>query len=194
MHLTKDTTTKPGHGETGSSGSPEQVRIFYGVGGERWLPEMTIPWLAGYENSAPVRIGSAAYGQLQIDVLGEVIDAMAQARKGGMEITERGRAIRPVVGNGLARAGPRNLGGPRRATTLYSFESHAWVAFDRAANQFSDEGSNESALRWRKIADEIHTEICQRGFDRELNAFVQAYGSKRLDASLLRCPSSAFFR
>ncbi len=86
------------------AGSPEQVRIVYGVGGERWPPEMIIPWLAGYENSVPVRIGNAAYQQLQIDVLGEVIDAMAQARKGGMEITERGRAIRPLVLEFLAMA------------------------------------------------------------------------------------------
>jgi GH15 family glucan-1,4-alpha-glucosidase len=73
------------------------VQIVYGVGEERWLPEMIIPWLTGYENSAPVRIGNAAYQQLQIDVLGEVMDAMAQARKGGIEIAERGRALRPIV-------------------------------------------------------------------------------------------------
>ncbi len=85
------------------AGSPEQVQIVYGVGGERWLPEMIIPWLAGYENSAPVRIGNAAYQQLQIDVLGEVIDAMAR-RKGGMEITERARALRPIVLEYLSNA------------------------------------------------------------------------------------------
>ena len=178
------------------AGSPEQVRIVYGVGGERWLPEMIIPWLTGYENSGPVRIGNAASEQLQIDVLGEVIDAMAQARKGGMEITERGGAIRPVVLEYLAlawrepdqgiwevRAGPQHF--------VHS-KVMAWVAFDRAANQFSDEGSHESAQRWRKIAVEIHAEICDRGFDRELNAFVQTYGSKRLDASLLLIPLVGF--
>jgi GH15 family glucan-1,4-alpha-glucosidase len=178
------------------AGSPEQVQIVYGVGGERWLPEMIIPWLAGYENSAPVRIGNAAYQQVQIDVLGEVIDAMAQARKGGMDITERGRAIRPVVLEYLATAWREPDYGlwEVRGGTQHFVHSKvmAWVAFDRAANQFSGEGSSESAQRWRKVADEIHAEICERGFDRELNAFVQAYGSKRLDASLLLIPLVGF--
>jgi GH15 family glucan-1,4-alpha-glucosidase len=172
-----------------AAGSPEQVQILYGVGGERWLPELIIPWLAGYENSAPVRIGNGAYQQLQIDVLGEVIDAMAQARKGGMEITERGRAIRPVVLEYLATAWREPdqgiwevRGGPQH---FVHSKVMAWVAFDRAAIQLSGEGSDESAQHWRRIADEIHADVCQRGFDRELNAFVQAYGSKRVDASLL---------
>jgi GH15 family glucan-1,4-alpha-glucosidase len=178
------------------AGSPEQVQIVYGVGGERWLPEMIIPWLAGYENSAPVRIGNAAYQQLQIDVLGEVIDAMAQARKGGMEIVERGRALRPIVLEYLSIAwrepddGIWEVRGGRQH--FVHSKVMAWVAFDRAANGFAAEGSNESAQRWRKIADEIHADVCERGFDRELNTFVQAYGSKRLDASLLLIPLVGF--
>jgi GH15 family glucan-1,4-alpha-glucosidase len=178
------------------AGSPEQVQIVYGVGGERWLPEMIIPWLAGYENSAPVRIGNGAYQQLQIDIRGEVIDAMAQARKGGMEITERGHAVRPVVLEYLATAWREPDHGiwEVRGATQHFVHSKvmAWVAFDRAANQFSGEGSSESAQRWRKVAHEIHAEICERGFDRELNSFVQAYGSKRLDASLLLIPLVGF--
>jgi GH15 family glucan-1,4-alpha-glucosidase len=178
------------------AGSPEQVQIVYGVGGERWLPEMIIPWLAGYENSAPVRIGNDAYQQLQIDVLGEVIDAMTQARKGGMDITERGRSIRLVVLEYLAMAWREPDHGiwEVRGGTQHFVHSKvmAWVAFDRAANQFSGEGWNEPAQRWREIADEIHAEICERGFDCELNAFVQAYGSKRLDASLLLIPLVGF--
>jgi GH15 family glucan-1,4-alpha-glucosidase len=178
------------------AGSPEQVQIVYGVGGERWLPEMTIPWLAGYENSAPVRTGNAAYQQLQIDVLGEVIDAMAQARKGGMEITQRGRALRPIVLEYLSKAwrepdeGIWEVRGGRQH--FVHSKVMAWVAFDRAANGFAADGSNESAQYWRKIADEIHADICKRGFDHELNAFVQAYGSKRLDASLLLIPLVGF--
>src|SRR5262249_57458875 len=79
------------------AGSPRQVQILYGVGGERWLPELTVPWLPGYENSWPVRIGNAASQQLQLDVLGETFDAMFQARKAGMAPSERGRALRSVV-------------------------------------------------------------------------------------------------
>jgi len=79
------------------AGSPEQVQIVYGVGGERWLPELTVPWLAGYEKSRPVRIGNAAYDQLQLDVLGEVADALFQAGKVGIGLTERGRALRPIM-------------------------------------------------------------------------------------------------
>jgi GH15 family glucan-1,4-alpha-glucosidase len=178
------------------AGSPEQVQIVYGVGGERWLPELTVPWLAGYENSSPVRIGNAAYQQLQIDVLGEVADAMFQARKAGMALTERGRALRPLVLEYLATAWREPdqgiwevRGGPQH---FVHSKVMAWVAFDRAANRLSDEESNESTQRWRKIADEIHAEICERGFDCELNAFVQAYGSKRLDASLLLIPLVGF--
>ena len=110
------------------AGSPEQIQIVYGVGGERWLPEMIIPWLAGYENSSPVRIGNAAYQQLQIDVLGEVTDAMFQARKAGMEQTERGRALRPIVLEYLETAwrdpdeGIWEVRGERAA--LRSFKSH----------------------------------------------------------------------
>jgi GH15 family glucan-1,4-alpha-glucosidase len=160
------------------------------------LPELIIPWLAGYENSAPVRIGNAAYQQLQIDVLGEVIDAMAQARKGGMEITERARALRPIVLEYLSKVwreldeGIWEVRGGRQH--FVHSKVMAWVAFDRAANGFAADGSNESAQHWRKIADEIHADVCERGFDHELNAFVQAYGSKRLDASLLLIPLVGF--
>ena len=86
------------------AGSPEQVQILYGVGGERWLPELIVPWLPGYEKSAPVRIGNAAYEQLQIDVFGEIADAMLQTLKGGMPESPRGRAIRPVVMEYLSKA------------------------------------------------------------------------------------------
>jgi len=95
-----DITTKRAGGETGS---PQQVQIMYGVGGERWLPELTVPWLSGYENSSPARIGNAAHEQLQLDVLGEVADAMFQALKSGMQPPERGRALRRA-GAGSPRA------------------------------------------------------------------------------------------
>ena len=87
------------------AGSPEQVQIVYGVGGERWLPELIVSWLPGYENSSPVRIGNAAHEQLQIDVFGEIADAMLQTHKGGIPPSERGRAVRPVVLEYLSKAG-----------------------------------------------------------------------------------------
>jgi GH15 family glucan-1,4-alpha-glucosidase len=178
------------------AGSPEQVQIVYGVGGERWLPEMTIPWLAGYENSSPVRIGNAAFQQLQIDVIGEVADAMFQARKAGIPQTERSRALRPLVLEYLAAAWREPDEGiwEVRAGRQHFVHSKvmAWVAFDRAAAERAGEESDESARRWREIADEIHADVCERGFDRNLNSFVQAYESERLDASLLLIPLVGF--
>src|ERR1700756_2347750 len=176
------------------AGSPEQVQIVYGIGGERWLPELTVPWLAGYEKSSPVRIGNAAYDQLQLDVLGEVADALFQAGKVGIGLTDRGRALRPIILEYLARVwrDPDEgiwevRGGPQH---FVHSKVMAWVAFDRAAAgaQFFD----ETPERWRAIAEEIHAEVCERGFDRDLNSFVQAYGSKQLDASLLLIPMVGF--
>ena len=178
------------------AGSPDQVQIMYGVGGERWLPELTVPWLPGYENSSPVRIGNGAQQQVQIDVFGEVADALAQARKGGLDDTARGRAMRPLVMDYLARAWREPdegiwevRGGPQH---FVHSKVMAWVAFDRAVGSIAAEGPGEEAARWRAIADEIHAEVCERGFDRELGSFVQAYGSKRLDASLLLIPLVGF--
>jgi GH15 family glucan-1,4-alpha-glucosidase len=176
------------------AGSPSQVQIMYGVGGERWLPELIVDWLPGYERSAPVRIGNAAYQQLQLDVFGEIADAMFQALKGGMEPSARGLEVRPVVLDYLAKAWRESDEGiwEIRGEPQHFVHSKvmAWVAFDRAANETEHFG--EQVLRWRSIADEIHAEVCARGFDRELGSFVQAYGSKQLDASLLLIPIVGF--
>lgn len=178
------------------AGSPQQIQIMYGVGGERRLPELELPWLKGYENSAPVRIGNGASEQLQLDVIGEVSDALFQAIKAGMPPTERSRALHPVVLEHLETAwrapdeGIWEVRGGRQH--FVHSKVMAWVAFDRAANDLSVRAYNESSPRWRAIADEIHAEVCERGFDRELNSFVQAYGSKRLDASLLLIPLVGF--
>ena len=176
------------------AGSPSQVQIMYGVGGERWLPEFVVDHLPGYERSAPVRIGNAAYQQLQLDVFGEMADAMFQAYKGGIEPSARARELRPVVLDYLAKAwrepdeGIWEVRGGRQ--NFVHSKVMAWVAFDRAANDAR--GSGESPARWRSIADKIHAEVCERGFDRELGSFVQAYGSKQLDASLLLIPIVGF--
>src|SRR5215467_306959 len=169
------------------AGSPSQVQIMYGVGGERWLPELIVDWLPGYENSAPVRVGNAAYRQLQLDVFGETADAMFQAYKAGVAPSERGQKVRPVVLDYLAKVWREPdegiwevRGGPQH---FVHSKVMAWVAFDRAAHD--THGFREAARQWRKIADEIHAEVCARGFDREFGSFVQAYGSTQLDASLL---------
>ena len=178
------------------AGSPGQVQIMYGVGGERWLPEMNIPWLPGYENSSPVRIGNAASQQVQIDVFGEIADVMFQTLKAGMGPSERARALRPIVLEYLAGAWREPdqgiwevRGGPQH---FVHSKVMSWVAFDRAANELEGRTFAESGQRWREIADEIHAEVCERGFDSDLNSFVQAYGSKRLDASLLLIPLVGF--
>jgi GH15 family glucan-1,4-alpha-glucosidase len=178
------------------AGSPKQVQIMYGVGGERWLPEVSVPWLSGYENSAPVRIGNAAHEQLQLDVFGEIADALFQTLKAGMQPPERAQALRPVVLEYLATAWRQPdegiwevRGGPQH---FVHSKVMAWVAFDRAAHELEAQAFRDSAPAWRAIADEIHAEVCERGFDRDLNSFVQTYGSKRLDASLLLIPLVGF--
>jgi GH15 family glucan-1,4-alpha-glucosidase len=178
------------------AGSPRQVQIAYGLAGERWLPELLIPWLPGYENSAPVRIGNAAYEQLQLDVFGEVVDAMSQTLKAGMQPPERARTLRPVVLEYLATAwrqpdeGIWEVRGERQHF-VYS-KVMAWVAFDRAAGELESQTFHDPGLRWKAIADEIHAQVCEHGFDRDLDSFVQAYGSRRLDASLLLIPLVGF--
>jgi len=155
-----------------------------------------VPWLRGYENSSPVRIGNAAHEQLQLDVFGEIADAMFQALKSGMQPAERGRALRPVVLEYLTTAWRQPDEGIWEVRGGQQHFVHskvmAWVAFDRAARELEAQAFNDSGQRWRAIADEIHAEVCERGFDRELNSFVQAYGSKRLDASLLLIPLVGF--
>ena len=178
------------------AGSPHQVQIMYGVGGERWLPELTLPWLKGYADSSPVRIGNAACDQMQIDVFGEIADAAFQTYKAGMAPAERGRAVRPLILEYLTEAwrqpdeGIWEVRGGRQH--FVHSKVMAWVAFDRAAHEVGVKAFHEPGERWRAIADEIHAEVCERGFDRDLNSFVQAYGVNRLDASLLLIPLVGF--
>jgi GH15 family glucan-1,4-alpha-glucosidase len=178
------------------AGSAGQMQIMYGVGGERWLPELCVPWLPGYEHSSPVRIGNGAYEQMQLDVYGEIADAMFQAHEAGMPPSERAEALRPVILKYLAkawRAPDEGVWEVRGGPQLFIHSKvMAWVAFDRAAKQLKAAGLSEAHEQARGIAREIHTEVCERGFDRELNSFVQSYGSKQLDASLLLIPLVGF--
>jgi GH15 family glucan-1,4-alpha-glucosidase len=178
------------------AGSPDQVQIMYGIAGERRLTEWETSWLPGYEGSLPVRIGNAAYGQRQLDVFGEVTDALHQARRKGLAGSESGWALQIAFLDHLERIWKEPdegiwevRGGAQQFT--YS-KAMAWLAFDRAiksAEQFNLAGPVD---RWRSLAAEIHADVCRRGFDRQLGSFVQAYGSKQLDASLLLLPAIGF--
>ncbi|WAH56778.1 glycoside hydrolase family 15 protein [Pseudomonas silvicola] len=179
------------------AGNPEQMQIMYGLGGERRLPEYTLPWLNGYENSRPVRIGNAAATQLQLDVYGEVADAMTQAIRGGLPRHPRSRAIfqvimpylesiwqRPDEGLWEIRGEPRHF--------VHS-KVMAWVAFDRSAKlQASDGGDAERAQHYRAVADQIHADVCAQGVDPQRGCFVQSYGSLQTDASLLQIALTGF--
>jgi GH15 family glucan-1,4-alpha-glucosidase len=178
------------------AGSPEQVQIMYGIAGERRLTEWEVPWLPGYEGSAPVRIGNAACSQRQLDVFGEVMDALHQARRHGLAASESGWAMQQAFLSHLEHiwAEPDEgiwevRGEPRHFT--YS-KVMAWVAFDRAVKSAEDFELDGPRERWRQLAAEIHADVCRRGFDAELGSFVQSYGSKQLDASLLLLPEVGF--
>ena len=178
------------------AGSPLQVQIMYGIAGERRLTEWEVPWLPGYEGAAPVRIGNAAHGQLQLDIYGEAMDAAHQARRGGLAPEPTGWALQRAMLEHLATIwrepdeGIWEVRGPRQHFT--HSKVMAWVAFDRAvkdAEEFKLDGPVE---RWRALRHEIHAEVCRHGFDPDLSSFVQAYGSRQLDASLLLLPVVGF--
>ncbi|WP_223218248.1 glycoside hydrolase family 15 protein [Rhizobium wenxiniae] len=178
------------------AGTPEQMQIMYGVAGERSLPECELDWLSGYEGSLPVRIGNAAADQFQLDVYGEVADALVQARKHGLPPHPRTEFIGQVLLPYLEKAwrepdeGIWEVRGGRDHFT--HSKVMAWVAFDRTAKLADDAGDVSSATRWRLIADEIHADVCKNAYDDELGSFVQSYGSKTLDASLLQIPLVGF--
>lgn len=179
------------------AGAPDQVQIMYGVAGERQLLEWEVPWLRGYGDSRPVRIGNAAADQFQLDVYGEVADALAQARKGGLPPHPRTQAIRDVILPYIEQAwrqpdeGIWEVRGGRQHFT--HSKVMAWVAFDRAADLAANtEGGGEIAARWRGVADAIHADVCAKAYDAELGCFVQAYGSRTIDASVLQIPLVGF--
>ena len=178
------------------AGSPEMMQIMYGVAGERRLTEFEIPWLPGYEGALPVRVGNAASNQLQLDVYGEVVATLYHARKSGL-------AKLDVAWN-LARALVEHLeniwdkpdngiwevrGGRRHFTHS---KVMAWVAFDRAVRAIEEFSRSGPLTRWRRLRNQIHADICRNGFDPELGSFVQSYGSKNLDASVLCVATMGF--
>jgi GH15 family glucan-1,4-alpha-glucosidase len=171
------------------AGSPRQMQIMYGVAGERRLTELELPWLPGYESSRPVRVGNGAHAQLQLDVFGEVMDALHQARAGKLSPTEPAWEVQRELLAHLAEAweqpdyGIWEVRGPPQHFT-YS-KIMAWVAFDRAIKDAERFGLSGPLEEWRTLRERIHRQVCKHGYDAQRNCFVQAYGSKQLDASLL---------
>jgi GH15 family glucan-1,4-alpha-glucosidase len=182
------------------AGSPEQTQILYGIAGERRITELEIPWLSGYEGSKPVRIGNAAVSQFQLDVYGEVMDALYQACEGGMGgaagENEATWQIQRKLMEHLEKSwsspdeGIWEIRGPRRHFT-YS-KMMAWVAVDRAIKTVESYGVEGPVDGWRALRARIHDDVCRRGFDSKRNSFVQHYGSHDLDASLLLMPITGF--
>jgi GH15 family glucan-1,4-alpha-glucosidase len=178
------------------AGQPSEMHIMYGLAGERRLPELILPWLPGYEGASPVRIGNAAHSQFQLDVYGELMDVLYVAERAGMPPDDDARRLQRLLLDFLEGAwqtpdeGIWEIRGPRRHFT--HSKVMAWVAFDRAIKSAEDLGLDGPLARWRQLRSKIHAEICRSGFDPELNSFVQYYGAKHVDASLLMLPLVGF--
>jgi GH15 family glucan-1,4-alpha-glucosidase len=178
------------------AGNPAQLNIMYGLQGERRLTELELAWLAGYEGSSPVRIGNAACSQFQLDVYGELMDAMHLARRGGLAPDENAWRVERALTEYLESAwrepdnGIWEMRGPLRHFT--HSKVMAWVAVDRMIKAVERFGLEGPVQRWRSLRKTIHDQVCRDGFDRERNTFVQYYGGSELDASLLMIPLVGF--
>jgi len=178
------------------AGDPADLQIMYGVAGERRLTELELSWLSGYEASRPVRIGNAASEQLQLDVYGEVMDALYQARAHGLAIEQPAWSLQKTLLRYLERAWRRPDEGiweirGERQHFVHS-KVMAWVAFDRAVRSVEQQDVDGPVDRWRALRDEIHADVCEHGWNEELGSFTQSYGSRELDASLLMLPLVGF--
>ena len=178
------------------AGSPDQMQIMYGLAGERRLAEYELGWLPGYEGSSPVRVGNAASGQLQLDVYGEVLDAMYQARRLGLAPDVNGWNLERALVSHLETIwqepdeGIWEVRGGRKQFT--ASKVMVWAAFDRAIRSVEEFGLDGPVDRWRAARDRVHADVCEKGFDAEMNSFTQYYGAKQLDASLLNIAMVGF--
>jgi GH15 family glucan-1,4-alpha-glucosidase len=178
------------------AGDPAELQIMYGPAGERRLTEIELPWLPGYEGSAPVRIGNAAVRQFQLDVYGEVMDTLHQARRVGIEEDESAWALQRHLLDFLESRwkepdeGIWEVRGPRRQFT--HSKVMAWVAVDRFVKDVEGFGGKMDLDRWKRLRAEIREQVCTQGYDPRRRAFTQYYGSKELDASLLMIPLVGF--
>ncbi|MFW3465532.1 glycoside hydrolase family 15 protein [Streptomyces microflavus] len=178
------------------AGDPENLQIMYGIAGERELGEAELDWLPGYENSGPVRVGNGAANQLQLDVYGEVTEALHLAHMTGLTRNDYAMGLQLKLIEYLEKhweepdEGIWEVRGPRRH--FVHSKVMAWVAVDRTI-KLVESGDVEGPLeRWYELRDDIHRDVCERGYDKERNTFTQSYGSKELDASLLLIPQMGF--
>ncbi len=178
------------------AGDPDRMQIMYGVGGEPRLQEWIADWLPGYECSAPVRIGNAAHEQVQLDVYGELMDALHHSRRGGLGGSESAWSVQCALMKHLEKIWTEPDAGiweVRSAVEPFTYSKlMAWVAIDRAIKGIDEFGLKGPRERWSSLRDRIHAEICERGFDVSRNTFVRAYGGQDLDASLLLLPQLGF--
>jgi GH15 family glucan-1,4-alpha-glucosidase len=178
------------------AGDPENVQIMYGVAGERRMPEWVVAWLPGFEGSGPVRVGNSAAEQVQLDVYGEVTDAMYQSRThhvgASLPTWEFGRHVLGLLEHRWRE--PDEGIWEVRGKRLHFTHSKvmAWVAFDRAIRLSEEFGREGPVDRWRAIRDEIHAQVCREAWSDRLESFTQSYGSSQLDASLLLVPQVGF--
>jgi GH15 family glucan-1,4-alpha-glucosidase len=178
------------------AGSPSETQIMYGLAGERRLTEYEVPWLHGYEDSGPVRVGNAASNQFQLDVYGEVLDVLYQAERVGLKAEPAAWRLQKALLEYLETAwdkpdeGIWEVRGGRRHFT--HSKVMAWVAVDRGVKSVENFGAQGPLERWRLLRDTIHEQVCREGYDEAKGAFVQSYGSKDLDASLLMLPLVGF--
>ena len=178
------------------AGDPAQLQIMYGLEGERRLPEYTLEWLRGYADSAPVRVGNGAASQMQLDVYGEVLDALSTSRITHLEGDESTWKLECALADWIAEHwttkdnGIWEVRGEPQDFTYSKVMS--WVALDRAATHAQSIGDTERARHWREIADQIHAQTCAEGYDPHVGSFVQSFTSSVLDASTLQIPLVGF--
>ncbi|MGW1836660.1 glycoside hydrolase family 15 protein [Streptomyces sp. BBFR2] len=178
------------------AGDPENLQIMYGIAGERELGENELGWLPGYENSRPVRVGNGAAGQVQLDVYGEVIEALHLAHMTGLARNDYASLLQLKLIDWVEKhwsepdEGIWEVRGPRRH--FVHSKVMTWVAVDRTI-KLIEAGDAEGPLeRWKELRDRIHRDVCEKGYDKERNTFTQSYGSRELDASLLLIPQMGF--
>ncbi|WP_375461180.1 glycoside hydrolase family 15 protein [uncultured Enterovirga sp.] len=179
------------------AGGSDRMQIMYGLAGERRLEEWEIDWLPGFAGSKPVRIGNGAHGQLQLDVYGEVMSLLHEARVGGLPESSQAWSMQKGMLKALEtlwREPDEGIWEVRGASRHFTFSKiMAWTAFDRCIRSAEEFGLDECPIEhWKSIRDEIHRDVCARGFDLEVGAYVQAYGETALDASLLLLPRVGF--
>ncbi|MEV7615685.1 glycoside hydrolase family 15 protein [Streptomyces sp. NPDC089799] len=178
------------------AGDPENLQIMYGIAGERELGETELDWLPGYENSQPVRVGNGAAHQLQLDVYGEVTEALHLGHMTGLARSDYASVLQLKLIHYLEAhwdqpdEGIWEVRGPRRH--FVHSKVMAWVAVDRTIKLIESGDADGPLERWRELRDEIHRDVCDKGYDKERNTFTQSYGSKELDASLLLIPQMGF--